>query len=79
MCLLRFQVNMLVSQPGPSTKGGTEQMGIGQWVYSTAIQTMRPCMGERESRRSSGVVDKWGEGEREGTFDHLMHTAHAPY
>jgi hypothetical protein len=26
-------------------------------------------MGERESRRGGGVADKWGEGERDGTFD----------
>jgi len=26
-------------------------------------------MGERESRRCSGVADRWGEGERDGTSD----------
>jgi len=42
-------------------------MGIGQLGYSTAMTSMRPFMGEGESRRGGGV-DKWGEGERDGTI-----------
>ena len=43
-------------------------MGIGRLGYSTVMTSMRPCMGEGESRRGGGEVDKWGEGERDGTI-----------
>ena len=40
-------------------------MGIGRFGYSTAMSLIRPCVGEGESRRGGGGVDKMG-GRRKG-------------
>jgi len=43
--------------------------GIGRLGYSTAILINETLHGGRETRRGGEVADKWGEGDRDGTFD----------
>jgi hypothetical protein len=46
-----------------------DYVGIGWLGYSTAILINETLQGGRESRRGSEVADKWGEEDRDGTFD----------
>jgi len=43
-------------------------MVIGRLGYASEMTSKTPCMGEGESRRGGGGVEKWEEGGRDGSI-----------